>query len=477
MSERRAFVGAVALSVVNVLKYGLQLMVLPVLARILGPDAFGLVGLAMPFILLANMLSDAGMGTALVREQNPSRELESTVFWLALAVGVSMTLLIILSAWPLAKAFDQPQLAPVLAALSVIMTIGASLSVSNARVSRSRRFEIFAIGEMIASVISAGVGIGAALSGWGAWSLVASQLALWVTKALWLFPVTKFVPLLSCRPSLARKFVSFGLHSVGANLADFGSKNLAPLVIGGALGVTAVGHYSLAWQLSRIPDAIISGPVYMSVFTAVAAAKEQAERLVLHPMRMLVMALLPLFTGLALVADILVTVLLGDKWGDTAPVLAALAPAGFLLCLFSIVGAALLGLGRADRQFRLTLTIGVAVLGGAWIGSLWGLTGVALGVSAACAVMSPLYVRALCQELQVRPRAVFQGMAAPALATAAMAMGVLAARREITELPALAQLPAAIIAGAVCYAVVLLLIGRRQVLDDIRAMLPAKAAA
>lgn len=479
MSERRALFGAVALSLVNVLKYGLQLMVLPVLARILGPDAFGLVGLAMPFILLANMMSDAGMGVALVREPNPSRELESTVFWLALAVGVSMTLVICLAAWPLAMIFNQPRLAPVLAVLSIIMTIGASLSVSNARVSRSRRFELFAIGEMIASVVSAVVGIGSALAGLGAWSLVASQLSLWLVKALWLFPVTRFVPLLSCRPSLARKFVTFGLHSVGANLADFGSKNIAPLVIGRILGVTAVGHYALGWQLNRIPDSVISGPVYLSVFTAVANAQADGRPtapLVLHPMRMLVLALAPLFAGLALIADVAVSVLLGAKWEGTAPVLAALAPAGFLLCLFSIVGATLMGLGRPDRQFRLTLGIGAAILVGAAGGAAFGLTEVGLGVSLACAVAAPWFVRALCQELRIAPAELLSGMGGPAFATAGMAIVVLLVRRAVAHTPDAVQLVAAVVAGAAAYSALLLLVARRQVIADLRGLAPAKAA-
>lgn len=474
MSERRALLGATALGVVNAVKYALQLLVLPILARLLEPQAFGAVGMAMPFILLAQMLSDAGMGTALAREREPSRELESTIFWLSLAIGLSMTLAVAALALPLAAAFGEPQLAPILIALSLIMTVGSSLSVPNARVTRSRRFEIFAIGELIASVLSAAVAITAALHGWGAWSLVASQLTLWAAKALWLWPTTRFAPLPACRPGLARPYLSFGLHTVGANIADFGSKNLAPLVIGGALGVTAVGHYALAWQLNRIPDAIISGPVYMSVFAAVAGAGTVRPELVLRPLRLLVVVLAPVFAGLALVADLAAPVLLGEQWHDTSPVLAALGPAGFLLCLFSIASSALLAMGRADRQFRLTVALGLAVLAGAALGSRFGLTGVALGVSAACLVMSPAFVRALTQVLEIRPRELLAGMGSPVMATVAMAAVVLVVRREITALPAPAQLVVAVGAGALAYAAALLAVGRRRVFDDLRNILAAR---
>ena len=72
MSDRRAFLGTIAMGSVNAARIGLQLLVLPILARLLGPEAFGLIGLAMPFILLSSVLADAGLGTALMRHQNPS---------------------------------------------------------------------------------------------------------------------------------------------------------------------------------------------------------------------------------------------------------------------------------------------------------------------------------------------------------------------------------------------------------------------
>jgi len=98
MSESRAFFGTVAMGAVNAGKLGLQLAVLPIMARLLGPSAFGLIAVAMPFILMANLLCDGGMGAALARHRKPSPELESTVFWLSLAISVTLAWNMI-SAW------------------------------------------------------------------------------------------------------------------------------------------------------------------------------------------------------------------------------------------------------------------------------------------------------------------------------------------------------------------------------------------
>src|SRR5690349_14438013 len=120
------------LSCASACKLALQLVLIPVLARILGPKAFGLMSVAMSLVLFANMLSDAGMGAVIVRQSAPDRELESTIFWLAVLTGVLLAALVALAAWPLAIAFGQPGLRPVLLALAPILAMSGSIAVPNA---------------------------------------------------------------------------------------------------------------------------------------------------------------------------------------------------------------------------------------------------------------------------------------------------------------------------------------------------------
>jgi PST family polysaccharide transporter len=246
MNDRRAFFGTIAMSTVSVAKLGLQLLVLPILARVLGPESFGLIGLAWPFIVFTSVLTDAGLGTPLVREQNASRQLEATVFWISTAIGTVSAVLLCILAWPLAAAFSRPDLAPVLAALSPILMIGGSMTVPTARITRSRNFTIFAVGEVLAVSLSAAVGLLAAFWGYGVWSLIIQQLVLWITKAFWLFPKSGFTLAFYCKPSLAKRFLCFGAHSAAANFADLAGKYLPPLVVGGGLA-------SPLWAITRWP--------------------------------------------------------------------------------------------------------------------------------------------------------------------------------------------------------------------------------
>ncbi|HVA13791.1 MAG TPA: lipopolysaccharide biosynthesis protein [Stellaceae bacterium] len=468
--------GTLALAVVNVLKLGLQLAVLPILARLLGPSAFGLVALAMPLILIANMLADVGLGNALVREKGSSRELESTIFWLSLLVSVTLAAIVSLLAWPMSRIMSQPGLTPIVIALTVILPIGGSLSVSNARISREGKFSLFAAGEVVATLVSSAAAIGAALAGFGPWSLVIQQCVLWVLKASWLIPASGFRPMLYCRPALVWPYLHFGLHSVGANLANLANKNLPTMVIGGLIGVVAAGHYSMAYQLVRVPELIISGPLYLSIFAGVAQWGDDrvgARPLVLKGLRGLMIVLAPAFCGLALLAGLIVKLLLGSTWLGTAPILTWLAPAGFFLCLYSFIGAALMGLGRSAEQFRLVLLSGVLLGAGTVIGARYGGVGVAAGFSLGAALAAPVYLRTLSRQLLISTHAIASEILAPIVATLAMVLAISVLRREIGAWDPWLQLVALVLCGLVSFSSVLAAISWRRLWEDLHWLLAA----
>jgi PST family polysaccharide transporter len=477
MSERRAFFGTIAMGVVNTGRLCLQLLVLPILARLLGPEAFGLIGIAMPFVLLTSMLADAGLGTALARHPNPSRELESTVFWISTTIGVTLAVALSALSLPIAHIFSRPDLAPVLVTLSLILALGGSMAVANAAVTRSRDFSVFAVCDVLSTVLSAAAGITAAVLGWGVWSLVIQQLLQWTIKALWLFPASKFRPAFVFNLALARPYMRFGFNSAAANLSDIIGRNLPPLVIGGTLGVIPLGHYSMAYQLTRVPDFIISGPIYLSILTGVAQAPDRdvARALVLRSLRIMVAILAFLFCGLALTADLATSILLGSQWADTAPVLAALAPAGFLICLYSFMAAVLLGAGNSSRQFTLSLLCGIAVFIGSVLGSRFDTVGVAIGVSLGAAALLPSYFHALAGELRTTASEIASNLGMPAIASLVMVVVVLAVRWEVSHYPDLLQLVVVMAGGLIAYGTAAAFLDGRRLADDVRQIRPSRA--
>lgn len=474
--ERRAVFGTLALTLVNALKLGLQIAVLPILARLLGPSAFGLVALAMPLILLANMISDAGLGNALVRKRDSSRELESTIFWFSLGMSVALAAIVALAAWPVSIIMSEPKLAWVIMALTVILPLGGSLSVANACISREGKFTLFAVSDALACVASSAAAIVAALLGAGPWSLVIQQCVLWVVKATWLLSTAGFRPSFICRPSLAWPYLGFGLNSVGANLADFVNKNLPTVLIGGLIGVTAAGHYAMAYQIVRVPELVISGPLYLSIFAAVARWGEDragAAPLAVAGLRGVITVLAPLFCGLALVSSLAVKLVLGPAWAETAPILALLTPAGFFLCVYSFIGAILMGLGRSEQQFRLILLSGGFLCVGTLLGARHGGEGVAAGFSLGAALAAPAYLFVLSKQLAISVAAILREALAPVVATLAMAVVVLALLQRLSAWSPAAELGIIILAAVASFGVVLVTISGDRLWRDLQRLLGA----
>lgn len=475
--ERRVVFGTLALTAVSALKLGLQLAVLPILARLLGPSAFGLVALAMPLILLANMMSDAGLGNALVRKRDSSRELESTVFWCALGTSFALAVLVSLLAEPISRLMSEPKLTPIIIALTPILPIGGSLSVANARISRERKFDLFAVGETIATLLSSAAGVGAALAGAGAWSLVIQQCLLWIVKGCWVLPVSGFRPMAVCRPSLAWPHLNFGLNSVGAGLADFANKSFPTMIIGGLIGIVAAGHYSMAYQMVRVPELIVSGPLYLTIFASVAQWGDDrigVRPLALRGLRGVVTLLAPLFCGLGLLADLAVKVLLGPAWAATGPILTLLAPAGFFLGVYSFMGAILLGLGRSQDEFRLIVLTGCFLAAGTMLGARYGGEGVAAGFSIGAAFAAPAYVFILTKQLSTSVRVIVRDALPPLIATLAMALAVSTVLQRLPPWNPVLQLAVLVLCGSISFSIVLAAISGRRLRQDLRWLLRSR---
>jgi PST family polysaccharide transporter len=478
MADRNSFFGAVALFGAMVVKLLLQMLVLPILARILGPSAYGLVGIALPFILLANMLCDAGLAAALARERTVSQELESTIFWISAALSTGMSLILCVAAWPLARLFHEPELAPILASLTLVLLLSATLSVSNARITRAQKFSIFAIGDVAASIVGAGAAIAAAFNGLGAWSLVVQQLVFWIVKFAWLFPVAGFRPAWRFDFPAATPHLRFGANMVGASWADFASKNLPVIIVAGALGTVGAGQFGLANQLGRLPEILFAGPLFLPIFSAVARAQADGASLPALVNRMLrigVTVLAPLYCGWAFIADIALPLILGPKWHGADVLMQIVAPASFAMCVIMLFTAVLQGIGRSDVQFRLWSALAVTICCGSSAGHWFGVRGAVAGVVAGTLVMTPFYFQAVCRQLGATLAALLAGCAQPIAATVVMGLVLAVIRRWTPGLPDVVELAILIPAGAVVFAVALLALSHERVLDDVRALRPSRA--
>ncbi|MGH6875745.1 MAG: lipopolysaccharide biosynthesis protein [Rhizomicrobium sp.] len=471
-STGRVAFGTALLSSASITKLLLQCILIPVLARLLGPGIFGEMSIAMSFVLLANMLSDGGMGAALIREQDPDQELESTVYWLSALIGVALAAIVGLLAWPIAVLYGERNLFPVLLALAPILVLSSSISVANARIVRLQRFEVFAAGDIGCAIVSAAAGLLLAFHGFGIWSLVVQQTVFWMAKTAWISVAAGFRPDFALRLKSARPLLRFSANNLAANVADFAGRNAPVLLVGGLLGTAAVARFAMSYQLTRVAEMVVSDPVNLATFSGVSAAadRREANDFVVTAMRILLLLLLPLFVGLALTADLLAPLVLGHRWAGTGPALAALAPGALFLCLYRFATAVLLGKGHSGKTFKLTLLTGIATSLGTLAGVHFGVTWAVAGFSMGALALAPLYLRSLARCLQLSFADMLSAGGTSFAATAGMVCTVLLIRVLSDGFSPVVQFAMAVVGGALGFAATAMLLGGREILNDIRTL-------
>jgi PST family polysaccharide transporter len=453
--SRRAAFGVLLLSGSNAFRLAVQFLLFPILARLLTPADYGLMGLAMPVVLFALTLGEGGMGPALLRAADPDGRVESTMFWTALATGGICAGALLALAPFLALALHNPRIAPVLIWLAPIMILSALSSVPSVRIQRCGASWIFATGDVASALAGAAVAFACALGGLGVWSLVAQQLVIWSVKLAVIFPLAgNRIAARPC-PDALRYLLRNGTPLVGANLLNLFSISVDALLIGRLLGVTQLGFYVLAFQIVRIPEAVLNGPVFLTFLPSIVRLdmdRGAASTMFLQAMRVMLSVSAPLMLGLTLTAGIAVPLLLGPRWHPAILLLMLLAPPAIAQTLGWLARALLIGRGRTGLQLRLALLNAALTLAGVLGGVPFGIGGVAAGVGLSVLLGNLSYIVAATVELRLAPHALAQAIGGPAAAAGIMVLGVTGLKLLLPPgCPAIGVLLFCIGAGALLY--------------------------
>ena len=235
VSLRRLLCDTAAVSSINVLRLIVQVLTVPVLARLLSPTDYGLVGMALPFMIFAMIVADAGIGISLIRTPVSDKEVWSTCFWLLTCMGIALAACIALLA-PLASfLFDQPRLKPMIMTLALVVLAQAIVTVPAAILQQRRRFQMIAGIEIAAIITSIGAAIVLAYAGWGPWARIGQQVVFFAVRLVATWVCAPFRPMMTCDLQKARAHLIFGGHLLGSNLVSFATRSLDNLVIGKVL--------------------------------------------------------------------------------------------------------------------------------------------------------------------------------------------------------------------------------------------------
>ena len=433
---------------------GVQFVLGIVLARLLLPQHFGLIGMLGLFMAVAQAFLDSGLGAALIQKKHLTEDDKCSIFYFNLAVGLAVAILLCLAAPWIAAFYQQPLLVPLTRVLSLSFVINAFGLVQSALLMKLIDFKTLTKINIIASICSGTLGMVLAFAGWGVWSLAVQQVSsnLLRTVLFWVFN--------SWRPSrrfsltALRGLFAFSSPLLLAALINEIFENIYLVVIGRAFSAADLGYYTRAQSLTQVCSETlgrVANRVTYPVFSSVQADVSRLKRGLQKSMTSIGFIHFPMMIGLAVTAKPLVLVLLTEKWARCVPYVQILCLVGLFFPFHLMNLNALTAIGRSDLFLRLEIIKKVLIVGNIALTWRWGIDAMIWGqvvLSVIAYYLNSYYVaRIIDYPLREQVRNLLPYLAAAALmGVAAYAIqGVFATNR-------LSQLTAQVLTGVACYA-------------------------
>ena len=347
---------------------GVQFLVMLVIARILSPKDFGLVGMLAIFIAVAQSLIDSGFSQALIRKQDRTEIDNSTVFYFNIVVSVLLYALFYAIAPWVACFYEEPQLCRLMRVLCLVVIVNSFAVVQRAIYTASINFRTQAKASFTAALLSGVVGIYMAMNGYGVWTLVWQQLLNAGLNTLLLWIWSSWYPCLQYSWQSFRELFAFGSKLMASGLLDTLYINMYSLVIGKVFTAASLGQYTQAKHFTQLPSSNITGILQRVTYPVLCTLQNDDEKLrndYRHLLRLSAFIIFPLMCGLAGVAYPLVELILGEKWRFAATLIIPLCFSGMWYPIHAINLNLLQVKGRSDLFLRLEIikkVIGVSVL-------------------------------------------------------------------------------------------------------------------
>ncbi len=394
-----------------------------VLARLLTPEDYGIVAMVTAITGVVNLFRELGLSSATIQTKNITHEQVSALFWINVALGSVITLLIAASGPVLAWFYHKPQLTLVAVGISSTSVLSSLGTQHGALLNRQMRFAMLAVIRVSAILAGFIAALIIALAGGTYWALVVSSVvtALWGTAGRWM--ASGFRPSLPKRGTRVRPLVKFGAHIAGADIANYFHRNSDNILIGRAWGAQQLGLYNKAYALLMMPITNLRYPLNRVAFPAMSRLQNNPGPFRSYFMKycgLISFITMPIVVFLYIGTEQVIRLVLGPRWIGAAPLFSILALVSFIQAASGLMGTAQLALGMGARYFRLSLYTAVAAIISFFIGLPWGARGVAIGYCISTyATLHPLLVYSF-RNTPLRPADFYKSVMRPAIASLVM---------------------------------------------------------
>jgi teichuronic acid exporter len=362
---------------------GVQFVIGIILARLLFPAQFGLIGMLAIFMEVAQSFLDSGFGSALIQKRGATHADNCSVFYFNIVVGLFVAGILCVISPFIAAFYKQPELTSLLRVLSLVIVINSFGLIQYTLITKEINFKASTKVSTIASILSGIVGVTMALWGFGVWSLAAQQIsrAIFRTAFFWFF--NKWRPSLVFSLKSLRELFGFGSRLLIGGVINHIFDNIYLLVIGKLFSAIDLGFFTRAKSLQEIPSQSLTGMVARVTFPVFSTIQDDKVRLkggMKKALTSLALINFPLMIGLAITARQVILILFTARWAESIPYLRLLCFIGLLFPVHLINLNVLQAMGRSDLSLRLEIIKKILIVINIVITFRWGITAMIYGM-------------------------------------------------------------------------------------------------
>ena len=337
---------------------GIQFVVMIIMARLLTPEDYGLVGMLAVFIAVSQSLIDSGFSQALIRKQDRSEVDNSTVFYFNIGVGIVLYFILFFSAPLIADFYKEPLLVPITRAIGLSLVFNSLVVVQRALLTIKLDFKTQAKASATGAIVSGILGIWMAYSGFGVWAIVWQQLSNLAVITILLWILSHWKPIWAYSWKSFKELFGFGSKLLASGLLDTLYRNLYLIVIGKVFKASDLGYYTRAHQFTDFASSNVTGILQRVTYPVLCTIQNDDARLADVYRRLLktsAFIIFPLMMGLAAVARPMILSFLTEKWLFSAVIIEVLCFAQMWYPVHAINLNLLQVKGRSDLFLRLEI--------------------------------------------------------------------------------------------------------------------------
>jgi len=463
--------GGVVTIVSQALRFVLSMVGTVILARLLTPQDYGLIGMVAVVTGFISIYKDLGLASATIQRPTITAAQISTLFWINVALSLVVTFVCILVAPVLSWFYGESKLIWITIASAFGFTLSGLAVQHEALLRRQMRFVVISLISVLAMVTGYAVGILLAWNGYQYRALVFSQLTLVATNTIGIFFVCRWRPGLPQRNTGVSSMIKFGGNFTGFSTINYFSRNLDNLLIGKVWGPFQLGLYNRAYQLMMLPIDQINEPITSVAVPALSRLIDSPDayrRAYLRIIEKIALITMPGVMLMIVTNDLIVSVMLGPKWHDVGPLLVVLGISGLVQPIGNTTGWLFITQARTQRMFKLGMITGPITVVSILLGLHWGAIGVAIAyVCIRLSISDPLVYWFVGRKGPVRTKDFYVTMAPIAGASLAGGLACVAFRIWVNPANRLVGLAScgAIMAVGTLLVLGLLPAGRRTLAD------------